>query len=120
MVDKISVNKGENDHQDQYLRLLRIRRVAMVAWSIPPPLALMFDLDDDYVWIFCILWFALSGATYLFMRINDVCPWCKQSFYVKIGRVATGFDYMFRTRCANCGEPSDRNIKNQGVRDLET
>lgn len=105
MVEKINLNKSNNGQQvrDQYIRLIRIRRTAMAAWALPAPLALIFGLDDEHLWIFSILWLASSGGTYLFMKINDICPWCRQSFYVKIGRVATGFDFMFRTRCANCG-----------------
>lgn len=86
----------------------------MAGWILPPILAMILAMmswfDDDNLWIFAWVWGVLSFGTYLFMKINDVCPWCKLSFYVKTGRVATGFDYMFRTRCANCGEPADKNI----------
>ena len=116
MVDRteLNINKFSRQTRSQYKRLMRIRLAAMAAWVLPTPLALMFGLDDKHLWMFFLFWLALSGGSYLYMKVNDVCPWCKQSFYAQIGMFATGFDYIFRVRCANCSEPIDKDIKRNG------
>lgn len=94
---------------NSYISLIRLRRVAIAAFWVPPLLlaaiSLIFHLDIHPIPLligwgipFIVLWLTLVA--------KDSCPWCKHSFFTKDSHIPNAFDYWDRTHCANCGEPT--------------
>ena len=92
-----------------YHALMGIRRLT-VLWMFALPLIVILAVLLEKVNVplpATILCWAVTLAILWFrLRAHDYCPWCRMTFFVKNPMTFSGFDYLLRRNCANCGCPS--------------
>lgn len=110
--EDIHMNDDSAKKMAAYMKLLRLRRTAIILFLCPPFLLFLFNPDsweDRGLILFGIGWFACIAGSWLLLIVRDICPWCMHRFFVRGTDVATIFDYCSRTQCANCKEPVNQN-----------
>ena len=110
--EDIHMSDGSDKKMETYMKLLRLRRIAIISFICPPPLLFLFDPDSwekRSLFLYGIVWLAFFAGSWLLLMARDICPWCMHRFFVRGTDVATIFDYWSRTKCANCKKPVNKN-----------
>ncbi|MFW1838174.1 hypothetical protein ACG9XS_06250 [Acinetobacter gyllenbergii] len=97
----------------KYLDLLKLRKKFLwILFLIPSVIILcsmIFGFDEKYIMFFLpLLLIPVAYFSIFYFLSKDICPWCGHSFFIgKNGFFSNGLDFVFRRKCASCGEPKE-------------